>query len=522
MSQLYAGNQTSFPWQISTSGGGATLSWTDPITGQALTQRFADATAAQHWALGNVMVLPDDVTLTKVAGKAGTVHWVLATQDPFWQQLLHVGASYTFDSEVVLRQYLTGIDAKLKTAGYQGMGLFTTSGQTTMAQERQNPNTRINWGTLGVSGPSGIASPYQLGSPAMGQPVGAATTASPADQAARAAGHSVTGPVVAAPGAPPIIPPGGSGGGGNYPTAPTELLPGLPNASNAAQIEAYIRAHYGYESWMLDIPELKDLLVRSVQEKFFDNAARFAGELGKTQWWQANGQTVYEFLNQEGADPATTQRRIAAAQATIQQAASQAGITLSTERAQQIARDQLMYGWTPDQVNTVLTNEFHYQPDTTYTGDIAYTAQRIKADARSYMLPLTDQQAFDFAQKIYGKTMDEQGVLAMFAQQASARFPALAASIAAGIRPETYFSSYQTHIAQLLDVPVQSIDLMNDPRFQPVIDMADAKGNRRPMTLSEVDTFTRHLPAYDQTQGAKTQAYNLVDALGRLFGKSAA
>ena len=104
-------------------------------------------------------------------------------------------------------------------------------------------------------------------------------------------------------------------------------------------------------------------------------------------------------------------------------------------------------------------------------------------------------------------------VEAMYRQQAKGQFPSLAGLIDQGVSMQAYFDPYKQRIGQLLEM--SDVDLMNDPRFQPIMFPGSGQG---PMSLSEAQTFARQLPEWQYTKNAEDAARSLTDNVGRMMG----
>lgn len=487
---------TAVPWKITGStnkaAGGVVLSYTDPVTGKLVSYNFFNSAAADAWAQANVLILPPGARIVRNSNAAlpGGASYDVVLAD---------GQSATFNTPTEIGNWLVSKVGYATSVGRYAYEKAQTAPPAAATGVRDTQKGRGN-------PPGQIAPKTAPGSTSGGvtlEPTPQDSGIVPTDPYALPAGLNLGGGG------------GNSGGGGNFPGGG----PALPADASPSEVEAYIRANYGYEAWMLDNPELRDLLTRSVKEGPWDDA-KFQGELAKTTWWQQNGQSVFDWNALVGSDKATADRRVVAKAGQVGDMASSAGVTFGGDRLTQLATDSLRYGWNDDQIRTVIANEYHYQPGGV-VGDIGAGMAGVKATAAAYLLPITDDQALRFAKSIFVGELTQQGLAATFAQQAAARFPALADSIANGVTPGQFFSTYQTQIGNLLEKPAESIDFLKDPRMQKVIDFVDAKGNRRPMTLAETENYVRTLPEWDTTRNARDSAYAFTAYLGQKFGKSA-
>ena len=86
-----------------------------------------------------------------------------------------------------------------------------------------------------------------------------------------------------------------------------------------------------------------------------------------------------------------------------------------------------------------------------------------------------------------------------------------------GVTPAQYFSPYKYQIEQMLGR--SNIDLLEE--FPDVIEYIPESGSSRPMSLSEVRTFVRGQPEWQQSEDAKSQARALAFSIGQTFGEVA-
>ena len=94
-------------------------------------------------------------------------------------------------------------------------------------------------------------------------------------------------------------------------------------------------------------------------------------------------------------------------------------------------------------------------------------------------------------------------------------FPTLSGLIDQGVSPQAYFSPYKEKIGQLLERPGDSIDLMNDPRFQAIMFPEAGQG---PLSLYQTQRYIRQLPEWRYTKNADEAARRMVNNIGKMMG----
>jgi len=303
------------------------------------------------------------------------------------------------------------------------------------------------------------------------------------------------------------------------PAAPT-----APAAAAApATIEEEVRRNYGYMAWALAVPELRSILVQAAQEGWDRN--RLQGALSATDWWRATSNTVREWTQRKAEDPASAAQMLA--QATLKlrvQAQRIGGGEIADARLSQIAEDSLRFGWDDTQTLAALTGELRYDPARPTSGDIGAIAGKFATLAKLYLVPIAPDVLYDKAKQVAAGSLDEAAFLQYVVDQARSLHPTIARSIDEQNTTRRYFDPYVGLAAHDLEIPADSIDLM-DPKWSRAINTIDsATGERRAMGLSEWQTMFRSDPiyGYQYTAGGRQQSYQLADTIAQTFGKVAA
>ena len=158
----------------------------------------------------------------------------------------------------------------------------------------------------------------------------------------------------------------------------TQDNPGT-NASGAStqDIITYINQNFGYEAWMLQVPELANILIQAVQDGVDPSTpvgqALLTSQIEATQWWKTTPQTTRNYdmgivNDPSNYDPNTQGSLANQVQQQIVDQMHQLGITIPSSRIAQMVQDDLRFGWTPAQLQQNVENEYNYgtsrQPNT--------------------------------------------------------------------------------------------------------------------------------------------------------------
>jgi hypothetical protein len=113
------------------------------------------------------------------------------------------------------------------------------------------------------------------------------------------------------------------------------------------------------------------------------------------------------------------------------------------------------------------------------------------------------------------------GAEAAFTQQmitqASAMYPSMAASIAAGTTPQAYVQPYQSVISNMTGIDPASINF-TDPQWNWVIATPGANGQKTALTLDQVQQKLATTPQFDQSNNAAQMADSVTTNLSKAFG----
>jgi len=289
-----------------------------------------------------------------------------------------------------------------------------------------------------------------------------------------------------------------------------------------AEIAAYA-TEFGYAAFWLNHAELGPILRQAADEEWTQE--KLLAAIQATDWWREHEDADVKFQLLEQSEPAEAEAQLADALQRIETEAGLLNITLDPARLGEMARQSIIWNWTATDQSNAILSEAHWEPGAAEGGSIAGYARRINKLVGDYQVNVTPEQVEEFAQDLYLGAVTLEGVEAEFANQARSMYPHFADRIDAGFSPRTIFAPYKQHIATLLDMPVNQIDLLGDPKFQPIIDTVDDKGEHRAMTLSEAGRYIRTSeqtrPLWEKTPTAKNQARSLASFIGKKFGRAA-
>jgi hypothetical protein len=133
----------------------------------------------------------------------------------------------------------------------------------------------------------------------------------------------------------------------------------------------------------------------------------------------------------------------------------------------------------------------------------------------------TSLQNYTGSGSSFGSSNLITGAEAAFTQQmitqASAMYPSMAASIAAGTTPQAYVQPYQSVISNMTGIDPASINF-TDPTWNWVIATPNAQGQKTALTLDQVQQKLATTPQFDQSNNAAQMADSVTTNLSKSFG----
>ena len=286
---------------------------------------------------------------------------------------------------------------------------------------------------------------------------------------------------------------------------------------------ALAAAHGHGARWLLH-EELGPILQQAASEGWYDSAtglARLEAEIKETDWWGEHDKAERDFQLLESSDPASAADHLDNQVVRLTRAAGRIGLTMTDERMRELARDSYVEGWSDYEVNQYVVMEADWDSGQAggQVGDMYSVIDQIAGD---YMVGhLIDDETKDaWAEALFLGDETELGLRNDIAQIAQSAFPALDARIAQGYTVKQILAPMRMEAARLLEIDSTSIDFMTDVRFQPIIHQLNDDGTERMMTVSEVGQYVRGLEDYKITDGAKGEAQQLADAIGKKFGRT--
>jgi hypothetical protein len=283
------------------------------------------------------------------------------------------------------------------------------------------------------------------------------------------------------------------------------------------EVRDFVYKTYGYLATYIEHPELGPILLQAAAERW--SFERLQAAVYETTWWDTTQQSKREFDRRRIEDPATVQAEIDQKEAEVRDLSGRLGVTVSGARLSEIAVTALSLGWDDNQLIDAIVAESKFSSSNPEpVGMIGDDAGTIKEKAASQFLNITDEKAFELAQRVARGELNIDSIDTLFRSQAQALYSEYADQIRQGLTMSDIFESRRNQVAQLLEIGPDEVDFLNDDRFQPIVNFNDDKGVTRSMTSREVGLHIRGLKDWETTQQAVDAGDNFAQTLAQKFG----
>jgi hypothetical protein len=140
--------------------------------------------------------------------------------------------------------------------------------------------------------------------------------------------------------------------------------------------------------------------------------------------------------------------------------------------------------------------------------------------AANYFMKVSDEDILNWSRAIGSGEMNEESIVSSIRDKAKAQYHWLAPVIDQGVTLQEYFKPHRDEISKLLEISPDSIDFMNDPKWQSIVRRVpdDQDGTERAMNLNETAKYVRSMDEWKNTSNAKATASSAVSSIGRVLG----
>jgi hypothetical protein len=263
-------------------------------------------------------------------------------------------------------------------------------------------------------------------------------------------------------------------------------------------------------------PEIGKLLLEATKDEFTND--KFLNRLMGTKWWLDTQRSIRDFEVMKAQEPAELQDRINKQKDMVRNLASGFGTQLADTQIEQLAMNAVRLGYTDQQMANAVGSEVYKVGGVTPLR-LGLVGQDVRAQAKRYGIPLSDESLDNFAKSIATGDSNFQDFQNYLKQQAISLFPSLQKEIERGLDIQTLADPYRQTASRVLGLSPDAIDFA-DPKWNIALNFSDQSG-RRMMNLEEWTKYIRSNDeyGYQYTDDAHNKAYVATNTIARAFGR---
>lgn len=294
--------------------------------------------------------------------------------------------------------------------------------------------------------------------------------------------------------------------------------PPQPSPLSVDEIEQEVREQYPEYAWLLNDPEVRDILLEAADPQRGLDDATFTSRIRNTKWYQTSTPAMRQWETLLSQDPAKAKRQQEIRVQDLTRRAREMGIQMTRGDVEQMAERSLRYGWT----NTEIMDAFAEQmAGDAPAGVVRTTMSDLRRLAGMYMVNASDSELVKWAQEITlgRRTLDEY--TAGLQDLAKAKFNGnsqLVSMIDQGMSPDAFFADHKSMIAGEWGLSPTQVDL-RDERWQGVLQTKGDDGVIRPMSLEEARRYARSQDGWDKTERGRAAVSEAALGLLTMFGE---
>jgi hypothetical protein len=271
------------------------------------------------------------------------------------------------------------------------------------------------------------------------------------------------------------------------------------------------------EGLVQGIPELKGILNQAVAGGW--STDKFLQAIQGTGWWRTHDSSARSLISLSFQDPAEYHNQISGASRTIQQTASQLGVTLSGQQINTLAMRSLVEGWNSQTIQDMVGGTWEGKGG--LKGQAAQTAQQLHQIYGDYGLPISDKAINDRVESILsGKTTIDTYTQAAI-DAAKSMYPALAHQLNQGLTVKNVADPYIQSEANILEVDPNTLSPTSPMIKKALQGSIVQQGDKATATSTPMWQFEQRLradPRWQYTQNAHNDVTNVLSFLGNSWG----
>lgn len=262
--------------------------------------------------------------------------------------------------------------------------------------------------------------------------------------------------------------------------------------------------------------DLMDIVRQAVENEW--DSVRFENALHNTKWWRTHEAAWRQIEALRLTDPASYGSRIKDEANRAKAYAAQMGVSISQEKANEIAYKALHYGWTDYDYKKYLAPML--QPGATgfYMGEAGDNEEQLRQMAYRNGVTMND----DFYRKAVQTIADGSRQMGdwedYIRKQAASMFPVYADQLLqGGVDVIDLAQPYMSRMSAILEIDPGALRL-DDPTLRQAMTGANAEGKPESMGLWDFENLLRQDPRWMKTKNAKNQFDSTARTILETFG----
>lgn len=304
--------------------------------------------------------------------------------------------------------------------------------------------------------------------------------------------------------------------GAGTPAAAADTTPALGAGASEEAVRAYVRRHYSQYAWMLDVPDIANVM-REAAEKGWASDEVW-GAFIASPWYKKTEPDVRTWTEKKSIDPAGAKEAVGKQKTVLRNQALGLGINIPAADLDALAEDSLKFNWDDNELRAALGRYYEYDPKN-LLGAAQATSNHLRQQAREWLVPIDDATLGKWTEQVIRGEATTDYFDTYLAQQARSLFPQLEEPISRGVAPSQWMAPYVSIAAQTLEMDPEKIDL-RDTKWLRAINQVDEKGGRTPMTLYDWENLlkTDESYGYDKTRAGRDHGAALARSISKRFG----
>lgn len=279
-----------------------------------------------------------------------------------------------------------------------------------------------------------------------------------------------------------------------------------------------VRSQYPELIPILSKPGIQDAVFQAVQNNW--TPARLQAALQATEYYRTTGNQDRAWDILTTIDPQTANVQLDIANRRVEALVAQTGITPDAATLANLKQWTAARGWDDSTLRMFFVAYSKKSETGPPTGELATNAAQVHALAAQYGVPLSDEAALDWANKLVAGGVDQNAVKGYMIEQAKSLFPSLTGALDAGVTVRQYADPYAQIAARELNMNPNDFNLSDQKWLTPLQQIDPKTGQRTSMSLDQWQTALRTDPKYnyDTTQNGQSAAAALTTALAQKMG----